>query len=190
MRAHSLLNFKVNDVILKCLIKYFLTSSYILNALYGYIFRLAAFYGVRSFGNKTIGVRVCGLVGCNNGDVSSCGGTLTSASGKAITFGSISVSGTFTNNSNTYDQPITLLNTMAPLAISDYSFCVAGTLGSSSVNVSLTTTQSVTALRTFGIAGRVFNNDNLSVGTKSSAITLHNFTSICLFVLGFFLLYV
>lgn len=101
---------------------------------------------------------------CENSSVASCGRISTDP---GVSFDSISVWGTFANNSDTYIQPATLLTDMTPLT-SQYSYCVEGLSGSTSVNVSLATETSVSGLRTFGILGRLYNLDNSTPGLRNA----------------------
>lgn len=125
---------------------------------------MVAFYGVRPYVNTSLGISVCGLVACENSSLASCGRISIEP---AVNFDSISIWGSFANNSDTSVQPATLLTNMNPLT-SEYSYCVEGLAGSTRVNVSLKTRTSVSGLRTFGILGRVYNLDNSTPGPRSA----------------------
>lgn len=147
-----------------------------------FFFRLVAFYGVREYGyKKTIGVRTCALLACDSASSSSC-----SYSSKTSTrFSSITITGNFVDNSNVYDQAITLLSDYKPLYSSLYSYCAQKIPDNSTVSITLNTLGSVQGLRTFGIFGRVYSNDNLPAGPRSTAATMTGFNVISLLILSY-----
>lgn len=137
---------------------------------------MLVFQGARRYSNTSLGLRVCGLVACENSQISSCGQISVDP---GVTFESISVWGSFPNNSETSYQPATLLTDMKPLT-SEYSYCVEGLSGSTSVNVSLTTKSSISGLRTFGIFGRVYSVDYSTPGIKDAGNGLYVSTTFTL----------
>lgn len=133
-----------------------------------YVYRLIAFNGSILHGNVTIGTRACALVACLSNDVSTCGQRNPTFTANT-TFTSISITGNFSNTTFTFDQPISLQTSLQPLYSSNYSFCVQTAQDRNTVRVSLDTKHDLNGLLTFGIFGRVYENDNQPIGPSSSA---------------------
>lgn len=126
-------------------------------------------------------MRVCALLACESASSSSC----TYASKAATKFGSIRITGNFVDNNDVYDQQITLLSDYKPLDTSLYSYCAQKIPDNSTVSVTLNTLGSVQGLRAFGIFGRVYSNDNLPAGPRSTAATMTGFNVISLVILSY-----
>lgn len=146
------------------------------------ISRFAVFYGVREYGyRRTIGVRICALLACDSASSSSCSYT----SRASTKFSNIAITGNFVDNNDVYDQPITLLTDYKPLDSSSYSYCAQKIPDNSTVSITLNTLGSVQGLRAFGVFGRVYSNDNLEAGPRSTAATLTAFNAISLVILSY-----
>lgn len=121
------------------------------------------------------------MLACETEGSSSCG----YASKASTQFGSIIITGNFVDNSDVFDQPVTLLTDYKPLQSSLYSYCPQKVAENSTVTITLNTRGSVQGLRAFGIFGRVYSNDNLETGPRSTAATMPAFNTIFLFILSY-----
>lgn len=140
------------------------------------------FYGVREYGyKKTIGTRICALLACESASPSTCG----YASKASTQFSSITITGNFANNNDVFDQPLTLLTDYKPLDSSLFSYCPQNVAENSTVTITLSTRGSVQGLRAFGIFGRVYSNDNLETGPRSTAAAMTTFNAISLVILSY-----
>lgn len=144
-------------------------------------FRLAAFHGVQEYGKKTIGTRICSLLACASDNTDSCG----YASQASTRFASIRITSNFADNTDVFDQPVTLLTDYKPLDSSLFSYCPQKVAENGTVTITFNTLGSVQGVRTFGIFGRVYNYDNLPTGVINSAPSMTAFNTISLLVLSY-----
>lgn len=131
---------------------------------FNYVYKLAIFNGVRELGWETIGTRICGLVACLNTSNASCG-LRYSVAPQDTTFKTIFIKAVFLNSQNTHDQPATLSYDLKPL--NNYTFC-KHTVNDNLVELTLSTSNQ-NSLLTFGIFGRVYDNDHKSLGLFNNA---------------------
>lgn len=142
---------------------------------------MVAFYGVRQYGSTvSAGIRVCGLVACETDDTKTCGKRIKSAD--QTTFLKISIIGTFPNLPDTFDQPTTLKTNLNALDL-QYQF-YKNIIGDKIV-VNMSSNNEQSSLLSFGIYGRVYNNDGKTPGKYNSSyqITANIFLLVISFVL-------
>lgn len=125
-----------------------------------YFYKMVAYHGtVELSRNDRLGTRVCGVVACKNESIVSCGQRYATPP-RGVTFERIEVSGVF-DVTNAHDQPSTLKYNLKP--VSNYTFC-KNQVSDEKVEVTVKSFDKQDALLTFGIYGRVFNNDGQPVG--------------------------
>lgn len=137
-------------------------------------YMLALFYGVRTFGDTTIGVRSCGLIACLNKDKSTCGMRNHTSRSETI-FKQISIRGNFDHGYNdNFDMPITL--TYEQLPLTEYTYCETLTDDKKAVLAEMRSTQPLTNLMSFGIFGRMYVYDGRNPGIITNGVhsTLSN----------------
>lgn len=125
-----------------------------------YFYKMVAYHGtVELSANDRLGTRACGVVACTNDSITSCGHRL-DVPPKGVTFERIEIKGVF-QAQHSLDQPASLKYNLKP--VGNYTFCRHQ--GSDEhVEVSVSTVDKQDTLLTFGIYGRVFNNDGKPVG--------------------------
>lgn len=128
-----------------------------------HVYKLAVFNGGRYIMTESIGVRVCSLVACQNVNSGSCG-TRNYEKSNGVIFDEIFLKAIF-NNKDAQDRPTTLNYNLEP--INNYTFC-RNVINKTSVAVTIST-KNQTNLLTFGIHGRVFENDNKGAGSFNTA---------------------
>lgn len=121
------------------------------------------------------------MLACENANSASCN----FATKASTQFSSITITGNFVDNNDVYDQPVTLLTSYQTLDASQYSYCAQKIPDNSTVTISLNTRGSIQGLRAFGVFGRVYSNDNLEVGPRSTAAGLTTFNVISLVILSY-----
>ncbi|CAG9767569.1 unnamed protein product [Ceutorhynchus assimilis] len=133
-----------------------------------YTYHLVAFNGVRTYsGFYYGGVETCGIVACLNGSVDSCGRRFSNYSTVSwpITFNSIEINGNFTPSKDRIQYPTTLLSSIRPLAVQDYSW--KKTELNSTIQRSIVSLKPQNRLLTFGIFGRDFERDREPLRSNS-----------------------
>ncbi|KAK5648890.1 hypothetical protein RI129_003782 [Pyrocoelia pectoralis] len=128
-----------------------------------HVYKLAVFNGGRYILTESIGVRVCSLVACQNVNSGSCG-ERNYEKPNGVIFDEIFLKAIF-NVKNAHDRPATLNYNLEP--INNYRFC-RNVINKTSVAVTISA-KNQTNLLTFGIHGRVFENDNKGAGSFNSA---------------------
>ncbi|XP_031334120.1 vanin-like protein 2 [Photinus pyralis] len=143
-----------------------------------YVYKLAVFNGGKHVLKESIGVRACSLVACLNESSSSCG-ERSNDPPNGVVFETIFVKGNFKNIRNAQDSPTTLNHNLQP--IHNFVFCRKAINESRVVATIATTNQ--TNLLTFGIFGRVFDNDNKGTGVFNSG-SFHLTTPVIVFTIS------
>ncbi|KAF5280269.1 hypothetical protein FQR65_LT03077 [Abscondita terminalis] len=143
-----------------------------------YHYKIIIYDGVSAISNKkNIGLRNCGLVACANDTTESCGERNTIPP-TGINFLDISIMAT-SDKRNCYYMPITTTYDLIPST--QYVFCQK--TRTEEVDIVMYTTQQHESLLTFGIFGRVFENDDKLEGTIKSLGVFFRVDRILLFVL-------
>lgn len=66
-----------------------------------------------------------------------------------------------------------------------YSYCVQKVSSNKTVSIDVKTLGTIQGIRAFGIFGRVYSNDNLEAGPKSTAAIMTSFNIISLLLLSY-----
>ncbi|KAL1488297.1 hypothetical protein ABEB36_015246 [Hypothenemus hampei] len=125
-----------------------------------YVYHLVVYNGVRTYsGVYNGGVETCGVIACLNASVKSCGQRFSNYSQVAwpLTFTNITVTGNFRKTENRIQFASTLLSSIMPLSVSEYSWSKSD-IGEFIVR-RLTLEKPQNRLLTFGIFGRDFQRD-------------------------------
>ncbi|XP_019759138.2 vanin-like protein 1 [Dendroctonus ponderosae] len=125
-----------------------------------YTYHLVAFNGIRTFSGLYYGgVETCGIVACLNQSVESCGQRFPNYSQIAwpVTFSSITVLGKFAHSAQRVEYPTTLLSSIRPLPVKEYTWTSQTGAGIVEKNITLLKPQN--RLLAFGIFGRDYERD-------------------------------
>lgn len=144
-----------------------------------YVYHLVAFNGVRTYSGVYYGgVETCGVVACLNHSVTSCGQRLVrttlswnytlkfvnrfqnySTISWPVTFNTINVTGNFSQSDTRFQLPTTLLSSIRPLQVSQYSWNSRFDQSSVTLWRDVELLEPQNRLLTFGIFGRDFERD-------------------------------
>ncbi|XP_066255889.1 vanin-like protein 3 [Euwallacea similis] len=147
--------------VLCCHFNTFITLNSTSTAGNAYTYHLVAFNGVRTYSGVYYGgVETCGVVACLNQSINSCGQRFSNYSTISwpVIFNFINITGNFSHSEQRFQLPTTLLSSMRPLTIMEYSW--RGAAVNEKIlerNIELNEPQS--RLLTFGIFGRDFTRD-------------------------------
>lgn len=140
----------------------------------GYVYRLAAFDGVRSYTYATGGVQICAIISCTANNLSSCGYLMETNEQESFltVFDYIHISGNFRLN-NSVQLPSTLVQDYGVLSPDAFEFTREEIPGKSEVKVDMRTKKQNMHLLTFAIFGRDFLKDGGPVSQPSVDDTNH-----------------
>ncbi|XP_066587545.1 vanin-like protein 1 [Prorops nasuta] len=144
-------------------------------------YRFVVFNGLRTYSNIIFaGTRVCAVVQCANDTVASCGwSTKTSET----TFKKIEISGTFDN----YDEILVMPNTLtSPSLLPLNNFLFEEHKHEKHGHVTISKTEPVRNVLTFGLYCREYSKDTYSAASKNS---MHNLLSLATIMYFIFYMY-
>lgn len=145
---------------------------------------MVAFHGAeRASATKTLGLSNCALIACLNESIHSCG-IRNELSSQVITFESISIKSSYSSQEVSV-QPATLNIDLKPII--DYEYCETN-LSNGRFEANITTTERQSAILTFGIFGRMFDDDDEPEGTIETSSGSFNFVNLYIFIVSFWLI--